>query len=69
MGILYKLKKENPGKTFYLLSQGLICQNMKMTSLEDVASALEEMKHQIRVEEEVRVKAKEALDRMLELSN
>ncbi|WP_027340383.1 quinolinate synthase NadA [Halonatronum saccharophilum] len=69
MGILYKLKEESPPKTFYLLSQGLICQNMKMTSLEDVASALEEMKYQISVEEEVRVKAKKALGRMLELNN
>ena len=29
MGIMYKLKKDNPDKTFYLLAQGLICPNMK----------------------------------------
>jgi len=39
MGVLYKLKRDNPDKTFYLLSQGLICPNMKKTTLESVYNA------------------------------
>ncbi len=68
MGILYELKKRNPDKQFYLLSQGLICPNMKKTTLQDVYNALKEMKHNITVEEEIRLKARKSLDRMLELA-
>lgn len=67
MGILYKLKQNNPEKTFYLMSQGLVCPNMKKTSLESVYHSLLEMKNVIEIEEEVRIKAKKALDRMLEI--
>lgn len=64
MGIMYKLKKDNPDKTFYLLSQGLICPNMKKNTLMSVYNALNEMKYEINIDENIRVKAKEALDRM-----
>ncbi|GMR04126.1 MAG: quinolinate synthase NadA [Thermodesulfobacteriota bacterium] len=65
MGILYRLKKENPGKKFVLPSKGLICPNMKLTTLEDVVESLRDMKNVVTVDEDVREKAKEALDRML----
>ncbi len=65
MGILYRLRLENPDKEFILPSQSLICPNMKLTTLEDVIESLGEMKNIVTVEEETRLKAKEALDRML----
>jgi len=64
-GILYKLRKENPGKEFILASPALICPNMKLTSLEDVLYSLQTMSPVVTVPEEVRVRAKAALDRML----
>lgn len=64
-GILYRLKRENPGKEFILASPALICPNMKLTSLEDILEALTTMKPVVKVPEEVRVAAKRALDRML----
>ena len=64
-GILYKLRLENPGKEFILASPALICPNMKLTSLEDVLYSLQTMSPVVTVSEEVRVKAKAALDRML----
>ncbi len=64
-GILWRLKKENPDKEFILPSRSLICPNMKLTSLQDVLASLETMQPQITVPEEIRVKAKHALDRML----
>ncbi|MBI5492937.1 MAG: quinolinate synthase NadA [Deltaproteobacteria bacterium] len=67
MGILYKLKKENPEKKFILASKSLICPNMKLTALEDVAEALKEMKNIVTVPADVRAKAKEALDKMLKV--
>lgn len=67
MGVLYKLRRDNPDKTFYLMSPGLLCPNMKKTSLESVYNALNEMKYQIELDEEVRVKAERALERMLQV--
>ena len=67
MGILYRLKKENPGKKFILASKSLICPNMKLITLEDVLEALQKMDRIVHVPEEIRIPAKKALDRMLEV--
>jgi quinolinate synthase len=64
-GILYKLRQENPDKEFILASPALVCPNMKLTSLEDIRDALLSMKPVVSVSEEIRIPAKEALDRML----
>jgi len=64
-GILYRLKKENPDKEFILASPGLICPNMKLISLEDILASLRTMAPEVRVEEDIRIPAKRALDRML----
>ena len=65
VGIIHRLKKENPGKVFYALRKDMICPNMKKTTLNSVLNALKEMKHVIKVPENIRVPAKVALDRML----
>ncbi len=65
MGILYKLRKDNPTKKFICPSEGLICPNMKLITLEDVAESLRTMTNVVTVPEEVRLKAKAALDKML----
>jgi len=64
-GILYRLRKENPEKVFILASQALICPNMKLTSLEDVLSSLETLNPVVTVTEDIRLKARIALDKML----
>jgi quinolinate synthase len=64
-GMLYKLQKENPGKKFYLPTSHLVCANMKLITLGWVAHSLENMVYEIKVSDEVREKAKRALDRML----
>jgi quinolinate synthase len=64
-GILYRLRKENPDKEFILASPALICPNMKLTSLEDIAAALKTMEPVVKVPEDIRALAKHALDRML----
>lgn len=66
-GMLHRLKKENPDKKFYLLSEDMSCSNMKKTKLTSVVHALETMQHVIKVPEDIRVPAKRALDRMLEI--
>jgi quinolinate synthase len=67
MGVLYRLKKENPDKTFYLMSPKLICNNMKKNTLESIYYSLKYKRYNIEVDEETRKKAKKALDRMLEI--
>ena len=64
-GILYKLRLENPGKEFILASPALFCPNMKLTSLEDVLISLQTLSPVVTVPEEIRLRAKSALDRML----
>jgi len=65
IGMGYRLKRENPDKTFIFPSECLICETMKMTTLDAVHNALENMVHEIRVDEETRRKANIALTRML----
>ncbi|NQT83196.1 quinolinate synthase NadA [bacterium] len=67
IGMGYRLKRENPDKTFIFPSECLICETMKMTTLDAVHNALENMVHEIRVDEETRRKANIALTRMLEV--
>lgn len=65
LGLLYRLKAENPAKKFRLLSPKLICQNMKRNSLKKIYKALKNMETAVELKEEVRVKAAEALNKML----
>ena len=68
IGILYRLRKDNPGKKFIPVSEQAVCPRMKLTTLESVLFSLENMTHQIKVPERVRLKAKEAVDKMLAVS-
>ena len=65
IGIIHRLRKENPGKKFIPVSEQAICPNMKLITLEKVLWSLEEMTPQVKVPETVRLKAKVAVDRML----
>ncbi|MFC1768082.1 quinolinate synthase NadA [Candidatus Margulisiibacteriota bacterium] len=66
-GIIYRLKKENPGKKFYPATELAVCPNMKKNSLEKVLWSLEEMKIQVLVPEDIRIRARKSIDRMLEV--
>ena len=67
-GLLHRLKKDSTDKHFYLLSRKMVCPNMKRTHLSSVLEAMEKKQYVIKVPDEVRVKAKRALDRMLEIA-
>ena len=66
-GLMYGLRKNNPERKFYPLRKDMVCPNMKKTSLNSVLNALESETYKIKVPEEIRVPAKKALDRMLEV--
>ncbi|MGD0795535.1 MAG: quinolinate synthase NadA [Dehalococcoidales bacterium] len=63
--LLHRLHKENPGKKFYPVSDKAVCPNMKLITLEKVLQSLETMTPEVKVPEDIRVKAKAAVDRML----
>lgn len=67
VGVMHQLQKNNPDKTFYLMAPGLVCPNMKKTTLESVLKCLETGEYEINVPEEVASGARKALDRMMEL--
>ena len=67
-GILHGLRQGNPEKSFYLISNGQICTDMKKTTLETLARTMEFRQNIVTVPEEVRLKAKQAVDRMLAVS-
>jgi len=67
MGIIHRLKKENPGKKFIPVSEQALCPNMKLITLEKVLWSLEEMSPEVKVPEKIRLKAKAAVDKMLEI--
>ncbi|MDY0269501.1 quinolinate synthase NadA [Trichloromonas sp.] len=64
-GVLYRLRLESPDKEFILPSRRLICPNMKLTTLEDVLKSLQTLTPRVTVPDEVREKARVALERML----
>jgi quinolinate synthase len=63
--IIHRLIKENPGKTFIPASRKAICPDMKKITLDKVRHSLETMTPEVKVPEEVRLRAKAAVDRML----
>ena len=67
-GIMHTMQVNSPKKKFHLLTPDLKCYDMKLTRLEDVYLALRDEQFEVEVPEEIRVKAFEALDKMLKLS-
>jgi quinolinate synthase len=64
-GILHGLRKQNPEKSFHLVTKSQVCLDMKKTTLETVARTMELGQNVITVPEEIRLPAKQAVERML----
>ncbi|MBX9685865.1 MAG: quinolinate synthase NadA [Candidatus Obscuribacterales bacterium] len=67
IGILHRLKKENPSKTFYPIESEMSCRYMKMITMEKLHRALKEDVFHVTVEEEIARKARTAIDRMVSI--
>jgi quinolinate synthase len=65
MGLIHALAKENPHKRFYSPSTDLMCPDMKRITLDDLIMALKELRHRITIPEETRIRALNAVERML----
>lgn len=65
VGILHRLRKENPGKLFHPVTDKLVCPNMKKTTVHSLRDSLAELKTRVVVPEETARRAKRAIDAML----
>jgi quinolinate synthase len=65
IGILHRLRKENPEKTFHPLIEQAICPDMKRITLEKVLLSLRDMSTVITVPEPTASKARRAIETML----
>jgi len=66
--IVKKLNIKHLNKKFYASSEKAFCYNMKKVTLESILNSLQNMEYKVQVPDHVRIKAKKALDRMLEIS-
>ncbi len=64
VGIIHRLNKENPDKTFYAPDPPPLCPNMKLTTLEKVHRALADMVYEITIPEAIMDKARRAIEIM-----
>ncbi len=67
VGLIYRLKKDNPGKEFYPACEAAVCPNMKRTTQEKILWALEEMKEEVTVAEDIRLRARTSIEKMLQM--
>jgi quinolinate synthase len=67
-GVLHRMGKVAPQKTFYPISEETICRYMKMITLSKVVNSLRHMVHQVTVPEPIAQRARVAIERMLALA-
>ena len=68
IGVFCELKKRNPEKQFYTLTDQQICWDMKKITLEKVAEVLRNESNEVQISETVRQQEMRPLERMLELA-
>jgi quinolinate synthase len=68
IGILHRMRKENPTKAFIPIKEDAICRYMKMITLDKVHNSLVNDVYKVKVPQNVAERAKLAIDRMLAIS-
>lgn len=67
-GVVDRLNRDCKDKEFILVSEKLVCHNMKWNQLEDILNSLKYVQYEINVDEDIAQKAISCIDRMLEVS-
>lgn len=67
-GMLHRLREDNPGKKFFPASAEAVCEYMRMITLEKVLRSLTDEIYEVKVPEQLAVRAKKPIDRMLGVS-
>lgn len=65
IGIIHRLRKENPDKRFIPVSEQAVCPDMKLITLEKIIYSLEETVFEVKVSPEIRVLAITTVNKML----
>jgi quinolinate synthase len=68
IGIIHRMKKENPEKSFYPASDKATCPNMKRINLEKVLWSLQDLTYEITVPQDIMDKARLSIERMLQVT-
>ncbi len=66
-GILHRLQKDSPNKTFYPASSNAVCEYMKRNTMEKVVASLEKLQYQVKVPKELADRARLPIERMLSI--
>ena len=67
-GILHRLAKEVPGKTFEAVAENAVCRYMKMITLDKLHTSLKTGVHEVTVEAGVADRARRAVERMVAIA-
>jgi|TARA_B100001750_G_scaffold16146_1_gene11225 quinolinate synthase len=67
-GILYRMRQQNPEKTFIPASENAECEYMKMITLDKVYRSLYDEKYEVNVPKKIADKARLSIERMLSIS-
>ena len=67
-GILYRMRQQNPEKTFIPASENAECEYMKMITLDKVYRSLYDEKYEVNVPKKIAGKARLSIERMLSIS-
>jgi len=67
VGIIHALKKQNPRAEFIPATKKAVCPNMKRINLEKVLWSLQDLQYKVTIPQDIRIKAKKALDMMVEI--
>jgi quinolinate synthase len=67
VGILHRLRRENPTKTFHAANERATCAYMKVTTLPKVLAALTLNQHHITVPPDIARRARRAIERMVSI--
>jgi quinolinate synthase len=68
VGILHRMKRNNPQKDFYPVYEEAVCEYMKLVTLKKLFAAIEEEKYEVKVPQQLADKARIPIERMLSIS-
>lgn len=67
VGMIDRLKADNPEKNFYPATSKAVCPNMKKTNLQKVLWSLEDIKYEVKVPKDIADKARAAIEKMVSI--
>lgn len=67
-GVVDRLERDYPDKKFILIKNNMICESMKLTTLEEILYSLEHEVNEVTLDEDIRKRSAHCIERMLKVS-